>query len=94
MLNKKMIAALSFTISSIGFAGTMGPVCVPGDVTVPCTMKQWDIGVQALYLKPTYRIDPGELFPLLPGAVDEVGTKWAMAFALEGSYHFSTGCFH
>ncbi len=106
MLNKKIVAALSLTISSLGFAGTMGPVCVPGDVTVPCGMKQWDFGIQALYLKPTYRIEQGTLSPEIPAvltltdglsnsataaSLEDMGGKWSMAFALQGSYHFSTG---
>lgn len=98
MLNKKIVAAINLAISGFGFAGTMGPVCVPGNVSVPCALKQWDIGIQALYLKPTYAIAPDASLlqtdlenSLTLDAFDNIGRKWAMAFALEGSYHFSTG---
>lgn len=91
MLNKKIIAALSLTFSGIGFAGTMGPVCLPGSVTVPCAMKQWDFGIQALYLKPTYSIEQDNFLPVSTDSINDISGKWSMAFALEGSYHFSTG---
>lgn len=96
MLNKKIIiTALSLTLSSISFAGTMGPVCAPGNVTVPCAAQQWDIGIQALYLKPAYHYEQDNLFNALAGTnfdpIEMNGDKWALAYALEGSYHFSTG---
>lgn len=91
MLNKKIMAAFSLTISGIAFAGTMGSVCAPGDVTIPCAMKQWDFGIQALYLKPTYSIEQDNYLPITTDPVADIGGKWSMAFALEGSYHFSTG---
>lgn len=91
MINKTLLASLGLTISSLGFAGTMGPICMPGNVTVPCAMKQWDFGVQALYLKPTYSFEQENYLPIATESVSDLGGKWSMAFALEGSYHFSTG---
>lgn len=91
MLNKKMFAALSLTLSSFGFAGTMGPACIPGSVTAPCAMQQWDFNIQALYLKPTYSFEQPNFLTTDSESIVDVGGKWSMAFALTGAYHFSTG---
>ena len=95
MLNvkKTAIAVLAFSSCSV-FAGTMGPVCAPGNVTVPCATTAWDFAAQALYLKPSL---PGASYmgstansPYSNTFVNN-GFDWDWGFKLEGSYHFSTG---
>jgi hypothetical protein len=54
MLSKKLLVVLGLSLGGLSIAGTMGPVCTPGSLSVPCAMKQWDIGVRALYLRPSY----------------------------------------
>ncbi|WP_133130643.1 Lpg1974 family pore-forming outer membrane protein [Legionella yabuuchiae] len=97
MINLKKSAIAIFTLSSsVVFAGTMGPVCTPGNVTVPCEMQAWDVGIQALYLEPTY-FDSAGFFAEQHNAGHTARTlvdsnpDWEWGFKLEGSYHFSTG---
>ncbi|KTD57697.1 Lpg1974 family pore-forming outer membrane protein [Legionella shakespearei] len=108
MLGFTKTAAAVLTLgSSVVYAGTMGPVCTPGNVTVPCERSAWDFGVQAVYLVPSF--SPVGAFVgssnrptiFIPGVFDQTGDPdvyynefqpdWAWGFRLEGSYHFNTG---
>lgn len=88
------------------FAGTMGPVCMAGNVSVPCASSAWDFGVHALYLKPSYNgeLSRGATFTnssdTFAGITETVvnnsnvienNVAWTWAFNLEASYHFNTG---
>ncbi|MBN9231683.1 MAG: hypothetical protein BGO90_14800 [Legionella sp. 40-6] len=87
-LKKTTLAVLALGSSAV-FAGTMGPVCVPGNVTVPCEHNAWEIGGYALDLQTTnvgaFRsgFNANEFLDL--------GNKWNWGFALEAGYHFNTG---
>ncbi|STX48900.1 major outer membrane protein [Legionella hackeliae] len=90
MLKKTTLAILGLAASSFVSAGSMGPACVPGDVTVPCESKKWDIGVQALYLQPVYSAHRGYEFTPI-STIKEIEDEWDWGYRLEGSYHFNTG---
>ncbi|MCA0402437.1 MAG: hypothetical protein LCH30_01435 [Proteobacteria bacterium] len=93
MLKKTTLAILGLAASayaSTGVCGTMGPVCTPGNVTVPCETKQWDISADALYLKPVYSADRGFAYNGTNTLV-KTEPKWGWGFKLQGAYHFHTG---
>ncbi len=94
MLKKLSMAVISASVCGLASAGTMGPVCEPGNVTVPCAAQQWDLGVQALYLQSVVDADKAYGDPVTLNNVhvhDELNNNWDWGVRVEGSYHFNTG---
>lgn len=90
MIKKTTLAVLGLAASSFAVAGTMGPVCTPGNVTVPCEARQWDLGVQALYLRSLFDADRSYQSSLTNSSV-EAKNDWDWGYRIEGSAHFNTG---
>ena len=90
MLKKTTLAVLGLAASGFAFAGAMGPVCTPGNVTVACEPNRWDLGVQALYLSAIYGAEKG--LPItMPTNSAVLKPNWNWGFEAEGSYHFNAG---
>jgi hypothetical protein len=95
MLKKTMIAVLGLA-SGFATAGVMGPVCTPGNVTVPCEMRLWDLGADALYFRSIFGANKGYQFRFNPAreinpVLKDVKNDWNWGFRIVGSYHFNTG---
>lgn len=92
MIKMTTLAVLGLAASGLATAGSMGPVCTPGNVTVPCAAQGWDIGVQALYLKTVYDANRGyQTAPGVGNTFTAVNNDWDWGYRLEGSYHFNMG---
>lgn len=91
MLKKTTLALLSLTCSGFAIAGTMGPVCAPGNVTIACEESKWDLGIQALYLKPSY----GPALSYAPTAtgnpIQKIDPADGWGYRMVGAWHFNTG---
>lgn len=90
-LKKTAVAVLALGSSAV-FAGTMGPVCTPGNVTVPCERSAFEVSGQALYLQTTTN-NALSFFPSAanPASYRDLSGQWNWAFQLEAAYHFNTG---
>ncbi|WP_133136100.1 Lpg1974 family pore-forming outer membrane protein [Legionella rowbothamii] len=92
MLILKRIILLVLTFGSgVLFAGTMGPVCSPGTMTVPCNQTAWSLAANALYLQTNFN----QTFSYYPRGDNDIynglGGQWGWGFQLEASYLFNTG---
>lgn len=89
MFKRATIAILGLA-ASVATAGSMGPVCTPGNVTVPCVTQLWDFSAQALYLRSILGSERASQVDTLPLG-KEIKSDWNWGYFLEGSYHFNTG---
>lgn len=103
---KHSLTSVLLISHGLTFAGAMGSACVPGNVTTPCERTGWLVGVQALYLQPSFggnglgysTFSYGtDVFGTTVGAgvaantISNVKPDWSWGFQIEGAYQFGTG---
>jgi len=90
MLKKTTLAVIGLAASGFASAGSMGPVCAPGNVTVPCDAQRWNLGVQALYLNTAH--DAARAYRVIPVQnFTERNDNWDWGYKIEGAYFYGTG---
>lgn len=97
-LKKKVVAVAILALTGTVSAGTMGPICVPSNVTVPCEKTAWEFGAKALYLEPMaggdlqyYAANTTTYFNGTSTNYLSTSPDWAWGFMIEGAYNFGTG---
>lgn len=96
MLKKTIFAMLGLTANGIALAGGMGPVCEPGNVTVPCDTNLWSFGLDALYLNlnsgnpRAYDTDTA-ILPFVPATTTRINDDWNWGYRAELAYQYNTG---
>ena len=91
MLKMTTLAVLGLAASGFAFAGSMGPVCTPGNVTVPCEAKQWSFALDALYFKSVNNAARAYRQTAVAGTFAELDNQWNWGFRASGAYQYSTG---
>ncbi|MDI1351379.1 MAG: Lpg1974 family pore-forming outer membrane protein, partial [bacterium] len=91
MLKKTTLAVMGLTASGFIFAGTMGPVCTPGNVTVACEARHWSLGLQGLYLNIAEGANRSYRLAAAAPAVIPLNNQWDWGYKAEGSFQFNTG---
>lgn len=93
MLKKSTLLLLGLLAGNdFAIAGTSNisslPTCSAEGLTIPCEMRLWDLGIQALYLKPSFGSAIGYTSTAIPQGINPA---WNWGYRLQGSYHLNTG---
>lgn len=90
MLKKVVSTLLTLSLGTTAFAGTMGESqCKPLSSNVPCPNVHWDLGIQALYLKPGY----GSSFATVAGGptgFQNISQDYDWGYRISGAYYYNT----
>ena len=90
------ISSLFATLGcNASLAGSMGELCQPESVSVPCPQQMWDAGIRGLYLRPdtSAMMAYDTIYNNRPEHVNwqSLEGDWGWGFQLQASYHFNTG---
>ncbi|MDI1351827.1 MAG: Lpg1974 family pore-forming outer membrane protein [bacterium] len=99
MLIRKPALSMFFALlSNVVLAGTMGSTCNGNDGSLTCMDGGWELGLQALLIKPSYSsamnwvgVNTNFGATFLSTTRIENTPDWTWGFKLEGLYHLSNG---